>query len=429
MPDPAASGPTHTNPAPSSAQTAIGARLNELFPGGRLPDPVPPGQRQELQTGATGAPSGPTGETGATGQSGATGAASGATGAASGASGPAESGVSGASGPAPTTGATGPAESGPSGPSDAALDEAGKKMDIKAGTAFKFVRDQNAELKKAVEARAAKIKELEGKAPAPVDEAEVKQLRDKVERYEKALAISNVEATEEFQKTIAQPLTKAETDLKAIAAKYKLAENELAAALANPDANKRTDALAEMSANFNRLDLIRFDQLIAKIDQLSEQKQSRLTTASEDWKSHQQLQESEATRAAAEFETNWKSALETAAAKLDKDGFFKPTGDATRDAELAKVQKEVRELDVAKLSNEDLAERLYRAHAFPLLLNELSELMATIGTKDAEITKLRGATPPAGGGNPPPQSGPTGVAPDASFRDTVRSKLSGILPA
>jgi hypothetical protein len=427
--------PPHTNPAPSSAQTAIAAKLSALFPDGRLPDPT------QLRSGemAAGDPrSGRAPQQATTGPADAPAAQTGAP--------EAQTGAPAASGPAPT-GATGtPATTGPSdaptgptdagtgtsatGPSDVQLDEAGKKMDIKAGTAFKYVRDENAKLKSENAALLAKAKELEGKTTAPTDAAEVAALKEKVTRYENELAISRVEATDDFQNNIAKPLNKAVADLQSLITKYKVSEVDFNAALSNPDVIARTDKLADLSENFNRLDLVRFDQLIGRIDQLNEQKQTTISMAADKWKTIQQKQDSEAQAAASAFEANWKGALATAAAKLDKDGFFIPTADATRNAAIDKIKKDVQNLDVAKLSNEDLADQLYKAGAFPLLMEELSSALASIGEKDAAIQKLRGATPaPAGNGQTTPvPTAQTGVAADASFKDVLKTRLQGILP-
>ncbi len=425
--------PPHTNPAPATAQTAIAARLNELFPSGVLPDPTqlrsgemaagdPRNRvREDAATGPA-ATTGPTGAPAATGTE-ATGAPAASTG---------TTGVSGTTGPSdeptgPTQAASGPAESGPT---QAQLDEAGKKMDIKAGTAFKHVRDENATLKQEL---AATKKELEAKSGAtgPVaDAAEVAELKAKVARYEGELAISRVEATDDFIKNISKPLAQATADMQAIATKYQVPAADLAAAMAVADPLARTDKLAELSANFNRMDVIRFDKLVGKIESLSEQKQSEITNAAEKWKTIQAQRDAESKQAASAFESNWKGALVTAAGKLESDGFFKLTGNAERDAEITKIQQTVQNLDVAKVSNEELAASLYKAYAFPLLLEEMSAALATVGEKDARIAKLEGSSArPAGGGqNPPPQSGPTGVAETASFQQVMREKLVGVLP-
>ena len=430
MPEPAASGPTHENPMPSDAVTSMQAALEKAFGKGQpLPEPT------AIRSGeiAVGDPryTPPTGPTGAAATGPDTPGATGTTGAA--ATGPTGSPTTGATGPdttGPADAPTGaPAATGATGPSREQLDEAGKKMDIKAGTAFKHVRDQNDKLESENKVLLDRIKALEGASgPATSDPAEVQALKDKVQRYENELAISRVEATDDFKNNISAPLAKANTDLQAIATKYQVNSGELAAALSNPDAIARTDKLAELSANFNRLDLVRFDQLIAKIDQLNEQKTTTISMAADKWKATQAKADADAAAATQAFEANWKSALDVASARLDKEDFFKPTGDANRDAKIKAAQDKVRGMDVTKLSNEELAESLYRGYAFPVLLDELATQLALIGSKDAEIAKLRGGTPPAGGGDGPAPTGPTGVPETASFAEVMKSKLKGVLP-
>jgi DNA-binding protein H-NS len=304
-------------------------------------------------------------------------------------------------------------------------------MDIKAGTAFKHVRDQNAELSKEVTALKAQLKAKESQTGPVADAAEVTELKAKVARYEGELAISRIEATDEFINNISKPLTKAAADVQAMADKYKIPTADLQAAMAVADPIARTDKLSELSANFNRMDLVRFDQLIGKIDQLNEQKQTQISNAAEKWKATQAERDAAAKQAASAFDANWKSALQTAAGKLDSDGFFKPTGKPERDAEIAKVQALVKNLDVAQMSNEDLAASLYKAYAFPLLLEELSAAMATIGEKEARILKLSGTSAaPAGNGQVPTVAATGPKKPDetASFAGTMKTALQGVLP-
>ena len=445
-------------PTQPDAMTAIGAAFAKAFPSGVADNPTqlrsgelaagdPRNQGETGATGAaTGAPAatgvtGPPGQTGATGHpdpigaSGPTGApaSTGVTGAATGA--PASTGAA-ATGPSgtPTIGASGPTLTGATGLSGPTLtqeqlDAAGGKMDVKAGTAFKFVRDENSKLTQTVQQLQAENKDLKSKAPTTADDTVVKELEAKVARYEKALSITNVEATEEFQKNISKPIDKARTQLAAIVQKYETPIGDLTAALMDRDPVRRSDSLAKLSADYNRLDMARFDSLIAELDRLSELRTEKLENAAEEFKNDQQSRDRAARAAEAKFQSSWKDALQTVSTKLEAEPIFKKSGNAAEDAAIDKMIKAVNDQDVTAIPNEKLADALYKQQAFPRLTELVTSLYTRQSELEAEVVRLRGGIQPVGGGVTPPAAPVADVKETDSFAEVMKRKLQGVLPA
>lgn len=427
-PTPPAPAPTNTPPsniAPSG--NAFEHALRQAFPDGVIPSaqPVIGLQPQAPQFG--GQPPTPiiTGPPGVTGPG------------LTGATGPAATGATGATGPAASgaTGASGPAASGPSGPpTKEQLDAAEKAMALPAGTAFKIVRAENADLTKKLAAETEKRQAAEQKAAEAGTEAKANaELKAKLDGYEKKLAVVDIEATENYQKTIAKPLKAAEASLTQLATKYEVPISELRAALAEPDLGKRSDALSELSAKFNRLDTIAFDRTVLDITTLEQAREQALASAAEQLAAVKAAQLKAAADSAKAFEKDWEVSRDKALEELVADKtavgvIFTPTGDEKFDADVAASIEQVKSLDVTKMTNQQIAQEFFRSRALPLATRLISTQFSRIEVLEAEIAQLRGGTPPQGGGNPPQPTPSTAVPPGASFRDVAKQALQGVLP-
>ncbi len=381
-----------------------------------MPDPIPL-RAGEVPPGDPRAATGPTGPaaTGATGPP-----ATGATGAPAetGATGPAATGATGASGPTVT---------------DAALDKAEAGMDLQAGTAFKHVRSENKALATSLAEAKAKIAEFEATAAKTpeVDKTEFDRVKAAGEAAEKALAAVRFEATQEFQNTVKVPLDKAEAVVKDIATRNQVPAGDLAAALAEPDESKRNTMLSELSANFNRFDVARFDKSIIEMVDLKVKANEILSTASDRYKTLQAAQQADVARQVAEVKADWAKALDTSIAKLETEmPIFKPTGDEAWDKSVTDLRAKVRTTDLAALPNEELASVLYKANVLPLVMNLISDLHAKNTAAEERIAVLQGtAASPAEGVAPVVIDPAKPVVDDkTTFADVLKQRLAGVLP-
>lgn len=273
------------------------------------------------------------------------------------------------------------------------LDKAAEAMTVKAGTAFKVVRGDLAIAEEALKARDAEIAALRAKATA-VDPTKVEALQEKVKRYEDELAASRVEATDDFKTTIATPLKTTQDALTALATKYEITPRDLEKALSEPDPNKRSDILSELSTNFNRFDMNRFDQLIQEQDKLLGARKSALDGAQGRFEALQKSQAQASKDAMIKFQADWARALDDTYGQLEKEiPVFGKTGDEGWDKMVTEIKGRVQATDVATLTNDELAARFYKAEILPMVMSIVSDLKQKNDTLEATVTKLRGDTP------------------------------------
>jgi hypothetical protein len=466
----------------TDAAATLKASMTRLFGGERIPDrdggtgPVitpagviggstgptgAPAGATGTATGATGATTGPTGQaTGATGPTGQATGATGPTGAATGAT-----GATGASGPtlsrseklakelADAAKIEADAKLKPGDPAAAAAkveadkklaaeaearakgrltedekDAAAQTMTVKAGTAFKAVREENAEKDKTIEKLQADLKAAAERAPvSDKDVADVAELRKQIARYETELGAVRIEATTEFQDAVTKPAEAINTELLSIGSKYKISEGDLKAALNEPDLAKRNDRLSELSSEFNRLDIARFDRLVLELGDVEKARTALLASSADRAKTLTAQQQAAQEQARTEIQTKWKNALtQTRAALAQRLPIVRETGDEEWDKDMKGALDGAESLDITKLSNEELATAIYHDKIFPMMVKLVTELYGQTSSLNETITKLRGTGLPAGAGERP---GETVVTEQPkSFAEAARARLGGMLP-
>lgn len=433
-------------PSTNSAAEALSRAMSAAYGEGIIPPEALPDARhaaanaarvrgEEAPTGATAAagetgataaagetgPLGPTSDTGATGATAATGA----------------TGVTGAMGETAPTGPTGATAAGETGATAAAgatqeqLDRAESSMDLKSGTAFRIVRGEkerlageNVKLAQTLTERDAKIVELTANQ---ADAEEVKKLRETNAQQSAELAIVRYESTDEF-KAAAGALAGTEGTINAIAKRYSVPERDLSVALSEADPAKRNELLSEMTKEFKPFDLVQFDRSLAERDQRLSQVATLRAQASEKMKTRQAAEADVQRTQMEKLGQSWTKALDISAGTLETEvPITKPTGDAKWDGDVRAVIDRVKKVNIAKIPDEDLALRLYKAELLPLTLGLLTSLAADNGALNERVTKLQGGTPPAGGGVVPAIAPVVAaVAQDASFLKTMAEKLSAI---
>jgi hypothetical protein len=329
--------------------------------------------------------------------------------------------------PAAATGATAAAPAEPK-LTDDQLDAAQKKMTVAAGTAFKAVRTENKQLEAQISDLQAKL-DAASKTP-PVTNEEFEAIRKENAAYKERLAAVDYQNSDEYQTKISKPLEVVDATLKALATKYSVDAAALRAALAEPDVAKRSDQLSELSASFNRLDMQRFDSSVVDHDRLNAEKRQVLQNAFQKQEEERRQIETARVQTARNLQESWKASLTNSLNKLTAESpIFAKTEDEAWDKAMSDAVARVQAVDLGRIPTDELARALYRSEALGMALNLVTDLVKKNSEQDAVITKLRGATPKAGGGTVPtaPVSppGPTG---GASFIQVAREKLGGILP-
>ena len=302
-------------------------------------------------------------------------------------------------------------------PDEAALDAAEAKMDVKTGTAFKTVRS---ELKKARETQQqleSQIEELKAKAQAA---EEATALKEKLSQYEEEIKATRFEATEEFQNEVVKPLDAALEGIAQIARKYEVPEADLVGAMREPDPNVRSDKLAEISANFNRIDIGRFDRLVDAAMELSVKREAMLSKKGELLQQFEAKKAAEAAQAAEREKSAWTNATESTFAKLQKEipSFFKEG-----DPKVQQIRDFVKSVDFGKASPEDKAALAYKAASFPVVVQMLENLYKENQALTEKVGKITKATPKSGAGSSQAEVTPKAFG---SFQEAMAASLAKV---
>ena len=89
---------------------------------------------------------------------------------------------------------------------------------------------------------------------------------------------------------------------------------------------------------------------------------------------------------------------------------------------VTEAKARVQAVDVAALSNDDLAARFYKAEVLPMVMSIVSDLKQKNDTLEATVSKLRGDTPQVGGGSAPSLE-PIEPKKYGSFAEALRAEL------
>src|ERR1700730_15803081 len=117
----------------------------------------------------------------------------------------------------------------------------------------------------------------------------------------------------------------------------------------------------------------RFDQLINDQDRLLGAKKAALDGAQGKFEALQKSREQAAKEAMITFQADWTRALDETYGKLEKEiSVFGKTGDEGWDKMVNEAKGRVQAVDVAALSNDDLAARFYKAEVLPMVMSIVS---------------------------------------------------------
>lgn len=312
--------------------------------------------------------------------------------------------------------------------SDEDLAAAEAKMDVKAGTAFRYLKgtlkekeSQMGEMRTRIQQLEAREAEMTGK----LGELErLPQMQDTLSRYEQELSISRVEATDEFQRTVAVPLRQVEGGLSELAKKYEVPPSDMQAALHDTNQVSRTDRLAELSSNFNRLDLAKFDRLIGDMDRLEAVKTETLANAKVLADRVAAQQQAAQVNVRKQWSDEWTGAAEKVISSMAKQlPLFSAEGqDAAWKERIEAAQNAVKTLDLPAMPAEEQVAMAYRSQVFPVAVQLVQDLFSENQELEAKLAKYRTATPGAGAGAgaTPGSTSPTG---DGSFIDEMQRSL------
>ena len=292
-------------------------------------------------------------------------------------------------------------------------------------SASKNAHESFSKLKEISRAEKARAAELEAKLAAAeaakndIDPAELDRLRKINSEYEKELQVTRVEATQEYKEAVLEPLSKVQSSVAAIAAKYEVSKDALITALADTE----SDALTDLVSGMNDRDRFRVYELadqLAKVHTISERVKGNAALALQKIQEHRDSQiKSQQT----EYQKVYGTAVEQTWEGLSKQVpmFRKVEGNEAWNSQIEEVERFARSVD---LNNPDPSVRAgiaIRAAVSPMLLTQVNTLAAQLKDAKAQLAKFQGAVPKAGGGAAAPVA--EGKPEYSDFMEAIRANL------
>lgn len=305
-------------------------------------------------------------------------------------------------------------------------DETVKSMTASAGSKFK-------EIKAEAKAARARVAELEAKlaqaesAPKP-DVVEVEKLQAaitekeaKLSEYEKELAISRFEATEEYKESVVGPMAAIIGVVEDLAKEYEISEKSLMNILEESDRKKQGQMIAELASNFSERDRFSLYQLGDDFAAVLDQRDKLRSKASEALAAREKALQTEAARKLEESKKAWntstKSVWDTFKTKVPL-----PEDAQERSKFESEVVSQVASVDFDKLSNDHKALAAYSGAVLPQVVKMNKALSAEIAELKAALQKYQTATPGAGSGS---VSKPQDIDTTLGFLEAIERRIAG----
>lgn len=260
-----------------------------------------------------------------------------------------------------------------------------------------------------------------------------KELADhqaRLKEYEEELAIGRVEATREFKEKVGAPMSEAEATVKELSEKYEIPAATIMAALREPDAKRRGDALEDISVDFKNLDRIELVQASRAYAKAHATADALRAAASEKLAELDSVAtrtaEENASRIAQEFRD---SAKESFKALQDQIPLLQsvPNNKKWNDY-LEGIEHEATSLDVNRIPVAEVARMAVSARALPEVFRYVGHYRNRAEKAEQEVASLKErlkdfrATEPGAGGGGREDAAPKGKG--TSFIDSFDDVLA-----
>ena len=284
--------------------------------------------------------------------------------------------------------------------SEEAKEEAPKGLTEKAAVKWGELRAEAAKAKEYAKTIESLKAELEAAKTAPVNPEEIEKLRQINQQYEQELAISRVEATQEYKQNVVEPMVNVVGYLESLATKYELSSREMLGAFAESDAAKQSDLIADLAASMNERDRLRFysaaddySEIITRRDNYHQVSQERMQSIEAERQAESARQQAETEKLSVMSQAEYDAAVEKVFADL------KESVPVLADEEVA---EEVQRLAKGDYSGADAELKAYMAHSgalLPHLLKALKSAQADLEEANQKIAGYRNSSPKAGSGS------------------------------
>lgn len=289
-----------------------------------------------------------------------------------------------------------------------------------AGERFKQLRVEQKELKTKLNTieqertqLAARVKELE--AATGMSEEVQKKLAD----YELQLSISKLEATEQYQKAVTNPLAEIAETATSIAEKHDIDTNKLLDAIALSDQKEQDEALEDLLAGINDRDKLKIYALAEKLPTIMAERDKLYANRDEAIKEIEARKQEEDQKTAAERTKERKAALDLVETRVTTKIPFLAKSDKFN---IAAVKEAVETVDPDALDTTTKVYNAYAGRLLPQFAKAQAELLKEIETLSDELDKYRKASPSVKGTQTPSSVGDENLP----FAERIEKALAGL---
>ena len=294
-------------------------------------------------------------------------------------------------------------------------DKVPEGMTEKAGARWKELKSEVKEWKRKYEEASSSQVPPEELAKLKTAEAEITTLREKLESYEKEIIGVKLEATEEYQKRVTQPLETVRSTVQDLADTYELDIEALNSAVVEDNRKERVKKLAQLAESMLEPDRLKLYRAAEEFDAIVDTKTSLEENAAETLKRFEVERSENQRRQSVEELRKQKEAADQMWELMTRKLPF------LADEATAKAIRA--EADTVDFNAADPGLRAYGAYAgaaLPRLAKALRERENRIAELERQIGAFKGAAPAPGTGVPP-----QGGSKPGSFLDAIEAGLGG----
>ena len=286
-------------------------------------------------------------------------------------------------------------------PQDKADDET-KSMTANAGARFKEIKAEAKAARARVSELEAKLSQLESvKSSDSADPEALKsalsEKESKISEYERELAISRFEATQEYKESVVAPMAAILGVVEDLAKEYEISEKAVLSVLEEPNHKRQGELISDIASNFSERDRFSLYQLGDDYAAVIEQRDTLRARASEALAAREKAAQLQEASKAEESRKAWgnsvKSVWETFKSKV-------PLPDAPEDRAKfeSEVMSQVSNVNFDKLSDDHKAFAAYSGAVLPEVLKRNKSLSSEVSELKTALKKYQKATPGAGSG-------------------------------
>lgn len=298
----------------------------------------------------------------------------------------------------------------------------GEDWTPKASAAFQKLKSANKELvsertslSQQVKEAQAKIAELEG----VVGNETVDALKEKVQQYEQAQMLSNLEATDAYDQAVNAPLDKIFADVEALAEKHEINYEHLVDAMTIENPDEQEERVSELLATASDRERANFYRLAAELDPILERRAEMRENVDAALKEANLAAEEKAKSEAADKAQHRQVVTKNVVQRIqDKVPFLKEF----ENLDLESVQKEAASADPSVVHPVDFAYQAVAARLMPSIVREYAAAQKTIESLTSQLASYEDAEPKLSGGDASPLSGAASA--DSDFASAIEQSLS-----